>query len=338
MKAIQIKNSKGPATSLYIDDHVAAPRIPVIGEALVKVDTFALNRMDILQREGIYPVPEGASSILGVEFCGIVLAVGSPDEHFKVGDKVFGLASGGAYAEQILVQTSLLIKYSPSAKLEFQTCAGIPEVWFTATQALIKIAEIQTTGAKRILIHAGASGVGIAALQIAKKIIGPGGTLFATVGSQEKIDFLSRLISGDGVEFVPINYKTQDFEAVVSQHGGADAIVDFIGPAYLQKNIKCLNLDGRLVLLSLLSGSGSAEVPVGLLLRKRLRIEASTLRSRTIKYQTGIKSLFEQYAYQELITGEFVNPIDKTFQWSEIVRAHEYMESNQSMGKILCTI
>ncbi|KAJ8099301.1 hypothetical protein POJ06DRAFT_256599 [Lipomyces tetrasporus] len=344
MKAIEIKDGKGAAEALYLSESVPAPEAPGTNEAIVKVSAFALNRMDIIQRKGNYPVPPGATSTLGVEFSGTVERIG-PDSttDLKVGDRVFGLAAGGAYAEYIRCSTKLLLPYTEpttqESTLTFIAAAGIPEVWFTATQALLKIAEIHTIKerVKNVLIHAGASGVGIAALQLARSILGPDVKLFATVGTDAKVKFVESFAGAD----YGINYKKYDFVKFISDKTeglGVDVIVDFIGQDYFMKNITVAARDARIVLLATMSGSVVEHANIGMILYKRLRIEGSTLRSRTIGYQSEIKDLFQQYGLPKLISGEFVNPVDKVFSWNDIVQAHKYMESNVSMGKIVCVI
>ncbi|KAK7205553.1 hypothetical protein BZA70DRAFT_278379 [Myxozyma melibiosi] len=342
MKAIVVKNGKGDADSLYISDSEPIPGPPAAGQAVVKITAFALNRMDVLQREGNYPLPPHAPSTLGVEFAGFVSALGpSETSSFAVGDAVFGLAVGGAYAEYIICDTRLLTKYPsdvPDNKLSFLAAAGVPEVWYTATQALLYIAEIHKNkeNVKNVLIHAGASGVGLAALQIARSILGPEAKIFATVGSDKKVQALQEI-----VRCTPINYNKQSFVDEVlkaTDNKGADVIVDFIGPAYFQKNLDVAAVDGRIVLLSLMSGVISDKINIGTMLRKRLRIEGSTLRSRSVPYQTELKKLFEEYCLPKLLSGEFVNRIDKVYNYTEIVEAHKYMESNASMGKIVCIV
>lgn len=199
---------------------------------------------------------------------------------FAVGDAVFGLAVGGAYAQFIKCDIRLLTKYpahDPKIELSFLAAAGVPEVWYTATQALLYIAEIHknSNNVKNILIHAGASGVGIAALQIARSVLGPDAKLFATVGSDKKVKALQEL-----VPCTAINYNTQSFVDEIlkaTDNKGADVIVDFIGQAYFQKNIDTVALDGRIVMLSLMSGAIAEKVNVGTILRKRKNSSSTDL-------------------------------------------------------------
>ncbi|KAK9464531.1 hypothetical protein V1512DRAFT_268172 [Lipomyces arxii] len=340
MKAISIKDSKGPATSLFMSE-ISTISSPGTNEAVVKVAAFALNRMDILQREGLYNVPPQAPVTLGVEFSGTITAIGESESEFQVGDKVFGLASGGAYAEYILCPIPLLIKYvEPAAvdsPLTFIASAGVPEVWFTACQALLTIADIQSVKPKSVLIHAGASGVGIACLQLARSLLGKDAILFATVGSDEKVKFVE---SVPGASF-GINYRKYDYVKFISDKTGGtgvDVVVDFIGADYFARNIAVAARDGRIVMLSLMSGAIVDKVNIGLILAKRLRIEGSTLRSRTVEYQTKLRNQVAEFVLPRLQSGEFVNPVDKVFSWKDIVKAHQYMESNMSMGKIICVI
>ncbi|KAK9369561.1 hypothetical protein V1509DRAFT_663406 [Lipomyces kononenkoae] len=344
MKAVVIKGGKGPAEALSLLDSVQAPDAPGPNEAIVKIAAFALNRMDISQRNGVYPVPPHAPSTLGVEFSGTIEVIG-PDSttDLKVGDRVFGLVAGGAYAEYVRCSTKLLLPYSEPTTLEstltFLTAAGIPEVWFTATQVLLQIAQIHLIKdrIKNVLIHAGASAVGTAALQLARSVLGPEAKLFATVGSDEKVKFVESVAGAD----YGINYKKYDFVKFITDKtdgAGVDVILDLVGQDYFMKNLTIAATDARMVLISTISGGVVEHANIGMILYKRLRIEGTTLRSRTIEYQSEIKELFQKYALPHLLSGEFVNPVDKVFSWEDIVQAHKYMESNAAMGKIVCVV
>lgn len=205
MRAVGVKDGKGPAANLFIEDSVQKP-VAQESNVLVKVHAFGLNRMDIMQREGKYPVPPQAGPILGVEFSGIVESVGDQVSDFKAGDKVFGLAYGGAYAEYI-VNPSRMCIHMPE-EISFEQAAGLPEVWFTAIQALYLVGGLQANTGERVLIHAGASGVGLAAIQLAKAA----GCkhIFATASSEKKLD-LCRQAGATRA----INYKKQKFNEVL---------------------------------------------------------------------------------------------------------------------------
>ncbi|KAG8928983.1 hypothetical protein FRC02_006147 [Tulasnella sp. 418] len=201
MRAVLIKDGKGPIENLYIGD-AETPKPTNAGEILVKVKTFGLNRMDILQREGMYPVPAGASTILGVEFSGVVAELGPETSQFKVGDEVLGLAYGGAYAEYIVAYENMLAPKPDH--LTWAEAAGIPENWLTSYQALFMVGEVKK--GEKVLLHVGASGIGVSANQMAK-FFGME-QVITTAGSPEKLSFLKSM------PYHPtdtINYKTEDF-------------------------------------------------------------------------------------------------------------------------------
>ncbi|KAI8575147.1 hypothetical protein K450DRAFT_263160 [Umbelopsis ramanniana AG] len=331
MKAIQVK-SPGAATDLYIGDY---PK-PSAGDSqiLVKVKAFALNRMDLLQRKGLYPPPKGASNIMGVEVSGIVEEVGQNVKGFKVGDAVFGLLSGGGYAEYATIEQELAM-HKPD-NLSFEEAAAIPETWFTAYQGLFFVAGFKK--GDDVLIHAGASGVGIAAIQIAK-LFGAN-KIFVTVGSDDKVSFCEKVGATKG-----FNYKTGDWAKQLSEatNGqGVNVIIDPIGKNYFAQNLDSLAVDGHMVIIAFMSGNIVDKVDLGPMLRKRLRIEGSALRSRSLEYQARLRDEIEQHLVRE----HFAKPdhdhlrifIDKVYNWNDVIESHKYLESDQSMGKIVLKI
>ncbi|RAL64443.1 hypothetical protein DID88_001919 [Monilinia fructigena] len=309
------KNGTGHADALYINDSIPKPT-PSSGEAIVKVKAFGLNRMDLLQREGHYPVPPQAPKTLGVEFSGTIECLGpNIKEGFNVGDEVFGLAYGGAYAEFIAVSTHMLLK--KPGHLSWEEAAGIPETWITATQAMYLVGEFSK--GKSILWHAGASSVSISGIQLAKKF-GSVSYLCATAG---------------------FNYKTQDWakEILALTDGkGVDIIIDFVGANHFQGNLDVAARDGRIVNLGVMSGTKLPNgVDMGAFVRKRVRFEGSTLRSRDVKYQGKLRDKLEEYL-SKFEDGTFRIFVDKVFPWEQVVEAHKEMERNTSKGKIICTI
>ncbi|KAL4986591.1 hypothetical protein BDW68DRAFT_162895 [Aspergillus falconensis] len=330
MRAVAIKNGKGPADALYIDN---IP-IPELGpsQALVKVKAFGLNRMDLLQREGQYPVPPQAPPTLGVEFSGTIAELGDgATEDFNIGDEVFGLAYGGAYAEYIAVATGMLI-HKPK-ELSWEEAAGIPETWITATQALHLVGAFKPGNS--VLWHAGASSVSIAGIQLAKAA--GASAIYVTAGSDEKISFcVDKLGATAG-----FNYRTQNWAEELSKatNGrGVDVIVDYIGAGYFQDNLKSAALDGRIVNLAFLGGIKVENVDISYFLRKRVRYEGSTLRSRDEEYQRKLRDMLVENALEKLRSGEFKVFVEKVFKFENVVEAHKLMESNQTKGKIICTI
>lgn len=333
MRAVDIHNGKGDASALYINSETPVPT-PTGSQALVKIHSFGLNRMDLLQREGQYPVPPSAPSTLGVEFSGTIASL--PDspavEHgWSVGDEVFGLAYGGAYAEYIAVSTHMLI-HKPG-ELSWEVCAGIPETWITATQALFLIGEFKQ--GQSVLWHAGASSVSIAGIQLAREE--GAGAIYVTASSEEKISFCEELGATRG-----FNYKEGDWskELLDATDGkGVDLIVDFVGASYFNQNLDAVAKDGRIVNLGFLGGNVvKGDVDIGRFLRKRCRFEGSSLRSRDEEYQGKLRDQLVEHALPRFKDGRFKVPVEKVFKMSEIKEAHELMESNKTKGKLICRV
>ncbi|KAF8968920.1 hypothetical protein BDZ97DRAFT_1796966 [Flammula alnicola] len=334
MRAVLIKDEKGSAENLYIGE-APTPTLRAT-EVLVKIKAFGLNRMDISQREGRYPPPAGSSTILGVEFSGTIAKLGTNVSTWQVGDEVLGLAGGGAYAEFIAVNETHIIP-KPS-HLTWAEAASIPEVFLTAFQALVVIGKVKEND--NVLIHAGASGVGVSAIQLAR--VYGAHSVIATTSTKEKNDWLLSLPNG---ATHAANYKTQDFAAVVKEvtdNKGANVVIDFVGQTHFNKNIDAMAVDGRMTMLALLSGAVVDSVNLAPILYKRLHIEGSTLRSRTIQYQTELIARFRNEVFSK-ITGENGNGpirayIHKVYPWTEIQAAHREMEKNKNSGKIIAEV
>ncbi|KAL1976422.1 hypothetical protein VTN31DRAFT_2704 [Thermomyces dupontii] len=330
MRAIGIKGGKGPADALFIEE-IPKP-VAAAGQAVVKIKAFGLNRMDLLQRMGMYPLPPHAPITMGVEFSGTIEDIQDPNSGFKIGDEVFGLAYGGAYAEYISVSTKTLI-HKP-AEIPWEEAAGIPETWFTATQALRLIGGFEA--GKTVLWHAGASAVSISGIQLSKAL--GASEIYVTAGSQEKIDFCVNVLGATA----GFNYRTQDWEQEVlkaTNGRGVDLIIDFIGAGYFSKNLTAAALDGRIVLLGLMGGASlPAGVDIGAILRKRLRIEGSTLRSRDLDYVKKLRDTVVQDALPRFLSGQFKVYVERVFPFENIIEAHKLLESNQTKGKVVCTI
>lgn len=335
MRAVLVKDGKGPAENLYIDE-IEKPS-PRHGEVLVKIKAFGLNRMDIMQREGRYPLPPGAPDTMGVEFSGTIAELGEGcGEKWKLGDEVIGLTLGGAYAEYIrLPQTNVMPKPS---YLTWEEAASIPENFLTAYQALIVIAQCHK--GDNVLIHAGASGVGVAAIQLARFY--GANTVTATTSTQEKINFVLNMPNG---ATHAVNYKTQDFSQetqTITDGKGIDVVIDFVGRTHWQKNIASMARDGRMTMLALMSGNVVPEVDLGPLLYKRLRIEGSTLRSRSAEYQADLISKFQEHILGEITSstgeGKIRTYIHEVFPFEKIQEAHKTMEADANSGKLIVTI
>ncbi|ESK95682.1 quinone oxidoreductase [Moniliophthora roreri MCA 2997] len=334
MRAILIKNERGPIENLYLGE--TADPILGAGEVMVKIKAFGLNRMDIMQREGMYPIPPGASEILGVEFSGYISSIGEGVTEWNVNDEVLGLAAGGAYAELIAVPATHLI---PKPQyLSWNEAASIPEVFLTAYQAIALYGEVAK--GENVLIHAAASGVGIAAVQLAR--IKGAKNVVATASKKEKLDWLLSIANG---ATHGVNYKTQDFArevGAITENKGVNVVVDFVGQSHWKKNIQSLARDGRMVMLATLSGFKVEEFDLREILYKRLRIQGSTLRSRSVEYQADLVKRFQSEILPN-ITGKDGNGtvktyIHKIYSWKDIQSAHREMEGDNNIGKIICEV
>lgn len=325
MKAILIEKPGGPEE--LKTGEIQKP-VPGDYEILVKVHAAALNRADILQREGKYPPPSGASKILGLEISGEVQATGDKVSRWKKGDKIFGLVPGGGYAEYAIINERMANPIP--ANFTYEEAAAIPEVFLTAYQALVWHAHLQRS--EKILIHAGGSGVGTAAIQIARLI---GAEIYITA-SEEKHEICISLGTKKA-----INYKTEDFSERISEFTeakGVNVIIDFIAGSYFQKNLKSLSIDGRMVMLATLGGGRDPEADIRQILSKRLTIIGSTLRSRTIDYQVKLNEEFISFAFDKFEQGSLKPVIDKVYDWKEAAEAHRRMEANKNTGKIILKI
>ena len=325
MKAITFATYGGPDV-LRLED-VAEPT-PTADELLVRVRASALNRADTMQRRGHYPPPPGESDILGLELAGEVEAVGANAGGFKPRDRVFGLVGGGAYAEKACIDHRLAMPIPDD--WDFVKAAAVPEVFFTANETLFTLGRLDK--GETVLIHAGASGVGTAGIQMARQA---GARVLVTAGSEEKVARTVALGAEAG-----INYKTTDFAARVlelTDGAGVDLVQDFIGAAYWQNNLKCLKTAGRLVLVGLMGGA-KVEADLGLIMRKRLQVIGSVMRSQPLANKIAITERFRSRWLPELESGRLQPLIDTSFPLAEAAAAHQYMEDNRNVGKIMLVI
>jgi putative PIG3 family NAD(P)H quinone oxidoreductase len=326
MKAILIKEPGG-AEQLELGTFPTPE--PADDELLVKVKAAALNRADIMQREGNYPPPKGASPILGLEMAGVVEEVGEKCSIWKPGDRVFALLPGGGYAEYATVPEAMAIPIPEN--LDFVQAAAIPEVFLTAYQCLFWIGRLQQN--ETVLIHAGASGVGTAAIQLARET---GARIIVTAGAERKLTACQDL----GAD-VAINYKEGPFVPKVleaTDNRGVDLVLDFVGASYWEQNLSALAIDGRWVLIALLGGAKVAQVNLGLLIRKRIQFTATSLRTRSVGYKIRLTRDFADFALPRFADGRLKPVIDKVLSWEQAVEAHQYMEANKNIGKIVLSV
>lgn len=326
MKAIQIINP-GKHSTLETQD-TPTPK-PKPQEVLVRIKATAINRADLLQRTGNYPPPEGASEIPGLEMAGVVEKTGSSVTKWSTGDRVFGLLPGGGYAEYCTLHEDMAMPIPDN--LSFTEAAAIPETFLTAFQALHWLGKLQQD--ETVLIHAAGSGVGTSAIQLAKHLYNA--RIIGTAGKQHKLDTAKKL----GAHFA-YNYKEQNFADEIRRDIGSEEvnlIIDFIGEPYWQKNIESLATDGRLVYLAFLGGHQMDELSLAPILRKRLSIMGSTLRSRTLDYKIKLTRDFADQTLA-LFEDKSMHPfIDSTFDWTETEAAHQRMQQNKNTGKIVLT-
>ncbi|XP_040080459.1 quinone oxidoreductase PIG3 isoform X2 [Oryx dammah] len=327
MIAVHFDKPGGPE-NLYLKE-VAKPS-PGEGEVLLKVAASALNRADLLQRQGQYAPPPGASNILGLEASGHVAELGAGCQGpWRVGDPAMALLSGGGQAQYVTVPAELLMPIP--AGLTMCQAAAIPEAWLTAFQLLHLVGNVRAGDS--VLIHAGASGVGTAAIQLARMA---GATPLVTAGSQEKLQIAEKLGAAAG-----FNYKEEDFsEATMkfTKGAGVNLILDCIGGSYWEKNVNCLALDGHWVLYGLLGGAVISGPLFSKLLFKRGSLITSLLRSRDKKYkQMLVKAFTEQILPHFSTEGpqRLLPVLDRVYPVAEIQEAHEYMETNKNVGKIV---
>ena len=301
---------------------------PTPEQILVRVRATALNRADTLQRQGQYPPPPGESDILGLELAGEVEAVGSAVTNIAVGERVFGLVGGGGYAEKAVIDARMAMPIPEG--WSFTQAAAVPEVYFTAQETIFTLAGLKR--GETILIHAGASGVGTAGIQMARET---GAAVLVTAGSAEKIQRCVDLGATAGC-----NYKEQDFTEWIQEvtgRKGVDVIEDFIGAAYWDKNLKSLTIGGRIVLVGVMGGV-TVETNLGLILRKRLQVFGSVLRSRTLADKIDITRRFQENWLPLLSAGKIKPVIDCSFPLEQASEAHRYMEDNKNFGKIILEV
>lgn len=324
MKAIGIRNA-GDSSQLEIIER-KKPTIEA-GELLIKVAAAGVNRTDILTREIKTDAPEDVR--LGVEVAGSVIQT-DKNSHFKIGDTVMGLVNGGGYSEYVTIPTERAMLIPEG--LSFIAGAGIPEVFATAYQTLFWIGRLAEN--ETVLIHAGASGVGTAAIQLAKQL--KNAKVIATAGSEEKLAFCREL----GADVV-INYKDEPFDAVVlkeTNNRGVDVILDFVGASHWEKNFRSAAVDSRWVLIGTLGGSDVNTFKISDLMQKRIQMTGTGLTPRSDDYKARLSQELIQQTSKLFENGMIKPIIDTTFAFQDVKRAHDYMEADKNIGKIILTL
>ncbi|MCG6658249.1 NAD(P)H-quinone oxidoreductase [Halomonas campisalis] len=302
-----------------------APDGPAAGEVRIRVAWAGVNRADLMQRAGHYPPPPGVTEILGLEVSGAVSETGPGVERFRAGDRVCALLAGGGYAEEVVVDARQVLPLPDGVGL--REAAALPEVFATAWLNLF--IEGRLAPGERVLLHAGASGVGTAAVQLCRAFDHP---CFVTVGSDDKLAACRELGAAAGW-----NRHQGSFVEAVKAWGGADVILDPVGGAYLADNQRVLNADGRLVLIGLMGGR-SAELDLGRMLMKRQRLIGSTLRAKAPAAKGAILDALLAHVWPRLASGEIRALIDQSWPIDEAEAAHAHLQRDANIGKVLLSI
>ncbi len=325
MQAIEIRGAGGPEVLALGTRPVPTPQA---GEVLIENHATSVNRLDVFQREGTYPIPPGVTDIPGLDAAGRVVAVGPGVQRWKVGDRVCALLPGGGYASYCVAAESSCLPV-PDA-LSYLEAATLPETMFTVWSNVFDRARLRH--GETFLVHGGGSGIGTAAIQIARQ---RGARVFTTAGS----DARCRMCEDLGAERA-VNYRDRDFVAVLkdaTQGKGVDVILDFVGGEYIARNVDLLAVEGRLVQISLLAGA-QATFNYGAVLMKRLMLTGSTLRARADDFKGAIAKALEQDVWP-LIESRAIRPvISKTFDIGDVAQAHRYLLGGDNFGKIALSI
>ncbi len=318
--------ANGPAEVMRI----VTSMLPTFGAAdvLIRVAFAGVNRPDVAQRQGNYAPPPGASPIMGLEVSGEVVAIGSNVTRWKIGDKICALTPGGGYAEFCATPAAHCLPIPQG--MSMLEAAGVPENFFTVWVNVFSTCALKS--GEKFLVHGGSSGIGLAAIQLAKSF---GAEVFTTVGNDSKAAFC-KTIGADHV----FNYKTQDWMseiAAITKKKGVNVILDMVGGSYIERNLRSLAMEGRYCFIAFLEG-GKVEVDFRPVMMKRQTITGSTLRARPDSHKTAIAAALETQVWPLLVSGKVRPVIHQTFQLEEVVDAHRLMESSQHIGKIMLKV
>jgi NADPH:quinone reductase len=325
MTAIVIRSPGGP--EMLVPQERPVP-VPGEHEVLVQVAAAGVNRPDVMQRKGLYPPPPGATDIPGLEIAGEVVALGAKVARWKTGDKLMGLVVGGGYAQFCPVHESHALPIPPN--LSLVEAAAIPETVFTVWHNVFQRGALEP--GETLLVHGGSSGIGTAAIQLAKA---SGARVIVTAGTADKCQ-ACRALGAD----VAINYKEEDFVAATkaaTNGRGADVILDMVGGDYIERNYEAAAVEGRVVQIAF-AGSPKATVDFRRIMLKRLTHTGSTLRARSVEDKAAIAHAVEQHALPLIAAGRVKPVIDSTFALAEAALAHARMESSAHIGKIVLTL
>ena len=324
MRAVTVSEPGGPDVLTLTDQPDPEP---ATGEVVIDVAATAVNRADLLQRQGFYPPPPGASEVIGLECSGTVSAVGSEAGPWQVGDQVCALLAGGGYATRVCVPAGQVMSVPDGVDLV--TAAALPEVACTVWSNVFMVAGLQPD--ERLLVHGGAGGIGTFAIQLASAL---GARVLTTAGSAEKLAICTEL----GAD-VAINYREDDFVASVREATdghGADVILDNMGASYLGRNVEALATEGRLVIIGMQGGT-KGELDISVLLRKRGAVVATALRSRPVAEKASICAAVAEHVWPLVTDGRIRPIVHTTLPLSAAGDAHALMEAGENVGKILLT-
>lgn len=325
MRAIEITQPGAPDVLRLCDRPIPVPQA---GEVLIKVHAAGVNRPDVLQRTGNYPVPPGASDLPGLEVAGEIVEGDLTGSGFQKGDMVCALVQGGGYAEYVTVPHQQCLPVPKG--LTAVEAASLPETFFTVWSNVFDRAHLSDS--ETLLVQGGTSGIGVTAIQLAAAM---GHRVFATAGSDEKCRACEALGAERG-----INYRTEDFVEVIkaaTNRKGVDVVLDMVGGDYVAREISCLADDGRLVFIALLGG-GKATVNMGPVLIRRLTITGSTLRPRPVAFKAAIAAKLREHVWPLIEAGKIKPVIYQSFPLEEAAQAHALMETSTHIGKIMLTV
>ena len=325
MRFINISEHGGPEVMEIKEGETPDPGK---GEMLIRVHAAGVNRPDVMQRQGLYAPPPGASPILGLEVSGEVVATGNDVSAWSVADRVCALTNGGGYAEYVAVPAGQCLPVP--AGLPVEEAAALPETFFTVWTNVFDRARLKP--GESFLVHGGSSGIGTAAIQMAKSL---GSKVFTTAGSAEKCAACQSL----GAD-VAVNYTEQDYVKVLKEATdgqGVDVILDMVGGDYVARNLELAAVDGRIASISFLRGS-QVEIDMMQILRKRLTVTGSTLRPRSAEAKAGIAQKLRAQIWPLIESGEIKPLIAARFPLADVVESHKLMESSKHIGKIILTV
>jgi len=319
MQAIEITEFGGPDVLKPTERPV--PR-PEGNEVLIRVHAAGVNRPEVLQRQGMYPPPPGASDLPGLECAGEVVAVGPDVKDWKKGDRVCALLTGGGYAQYAIADAGSCLPAPENIPLE--GAAALPETVFTVWANVFDDAQLKT--GETLLVHGGTSGIGVTAIALAKAF---GAKVITTCGTEEKCD--AAMIFGADAAYL---YNEDDWDGEIAMSGGADVVLDMAGGDFVKRNLSCLNFGGRHVSIAMLRGA-EATINIFVIMQRRLRLTGSTMKSRPFEEKARLAASIRAKVWPLIASGKFKPVIDRVFPLTKAAEAHKLMESGAHMGKIL---